>query len=393
MNKPDHIVIAGAGLAAQRCCQALRRRGHDGPITLVGDERRLPYDRPPLSKEHLTGAMDDAALDLRPASWYEEHGVDLVHDAPAAGLDPDARQVRLASGARLGYDRLLIATGARPVELPGTAGFDNVHVLRSAADGARLGGELRPGTRLAIVGAGFIGQEVAASARSLGVEVTVIEAAPAPLHGLLGLELGGWFADMHREEGVDVLLGRQVASFRGARGRLEACVLDGGGEVECDLLLVGVGVRPAAGWLEGSGLPATGVPVDSHGRTALPGVFAAGDVSRPIDPVTGQPGRSDHWEAAVAQAGAAAHAMLGLTPPEHPRPSFWSDQYGTRIQFAGDTRGADGIAIDGDLATRDFNALFHRGGVACAGLLVGRPRALPALRAQLDNPIPERRTA
>lgn len=393
MNKPHHIVIAGAGLAAQRCCQALRRRGHDGPITLVGDERRLPYDRPPLSKEHLTGDMEEAALELRPAAWYEEHGVDLVLDDPAAGLDPDARAVRLASGTRLGYDRLLIATGARPVELPGTAGYDNVHVLRSAVDAARLGASLRPGTRLAIVGAGFIGQEVAASARSLGVEVTVIEAAPAPLHGLLGPELGGWFADMHREEGVRVLLGRQVASFRGAVGRLEACVLDGGGEVECDVLLVGVGVRPAAAWLEGSGLPPTGVPTDARGRTVLPDVFAAGDVSRPIDPVTGQAGRSDHWEAAVAQAGAAAHGMLGLEPPEHPRPSFWSDQYGTRIQFAGDTRGAGGVVIDGDPAARDFTAMFHCRGVACAGLLVGRPRALPALRAQLDNPIPERRAA
>jgi NADPH-dependent 2,4-dienoyl-CoA reductase/sulfur reductase-like enzyme len=393
MSKPHHIVIAGAGLAAQRCCQALRRRGHDGPITLVGDEGALPYDRPPLSKEHLTGAMEGAALELRPGSWYEEHGIDLVLDDPVARLDGVAREVRLASGAALGYDRLLIATGARPVRLPGTAELENVHVLRSAADAARLGDALRPGTRLAIVGAGFIGQEVAASARSLGVDVTVIEATPAPLHGLLGPELGGWFADMHREEGVDVRLGRQVAAFRGTAWRLEACVLDGGDEVECDVLLVGVGVRPAAAWLEGSGLPPTGVPIDPSGRTALPDVFAAGDVSRPIDPVTGQPGRSDHWEAAVAQAASAAHGMLGLEPPAGPRPSFWSDQYGTRIQFAGDTRGADGYVVDGDPAARDFIALFHRGGLACAGLLVGRPRALPALRAQLDNPIPERRTA
>lgn len=393
MTPPDHIVIAGAGLAAQRCCQALRRRGHDGPIVLVGDEATLPYDRPPLSKEHLTGAMGAEALELRPGPWYEEHGIELMLDDPVAALDPHARSVRCTSGRELGYDRLLIATGARPIELPGTREYDNVHVLRSAADARRLGGELRPGTRLAIVGAGFIGQEVAASARSLGVEVTVIEAAPAPLVGLLGEELGGWFARMHREEGVRVLLGQQVAGFRGTGPLLEACVLADGSEVECDLLLVGVGVRPAAAWLEGSGLPADGVPVDGAGRTALPDVFAAGDVSRPIDPVTGRPGRSDHWEAAVAQAAAAAHGMLGLDPPAGPRPSFWSDQYGTRIQFVGDTRGIDGVEIDGDPAARDFAALFHRDGVVRAGLLVGRPRALPALRAQLDNPIPERRTA
>jgi 3-phenylpropionate/trans-cinnamate dioxygenase ferredoxin reductase subunit len=393
MTPPTHIVIAGAGLVAQRACQALRRRGHDGPIVVVGDEATLPYDRPPLSKEHLTGAMEAGALALRPASWYADHGIELVLDDPVVGLDPQARRVGHASGAELGYDRLLVATGARPVELPGTAGYDNVHVLRSAADARRLGAALRPGTRLAIVGAGFIGQEVAASARSLGAEVTMIEAAPAPLHGLLGPRLGGWFAELHREEGVRVLLGEQVSGFRATGATLEACALADGTEVECDVLLVGVGVRPAAAWLEGSGLPADGVPVDAAGRTALPHVFAAGDVSRPIDPATGRPGRSDHWEAAVAQATAAAHGMLGLDAPAAPRPSFWSDQYGTRIQFAGDPRGADGLEIDGDPGERDFTALFTRDGIVRAGLLVGRPRALPALRAQLDNPIPERRTA
>jgi 3-phenylpropionate/trans-cinnamate dioxygenase ferredoxin reductase subunit len=393
MTPPTHIVIAGAGLVAQRCCQTLRRRGHDGPILVVGDEGTLPYDRPPLSKEHLTGQMESSALALRPAGWYDDNGIELALDDPVVGLDPHARRIGRASGAELGYDRLLIATGARPIELPAAAGYENAHVLRSAADAARLGEALRPGTRLAIVGAGFIGQEVAASARSLGAEVTMIEAAPTPLHGLLGPRLGGWFADVHREEGVSVLLGRQVAGLRGSGSTLDACVLDDGAEIECDVLLVGIGVRPAAAWLEGSGLPSGGVPVDAGGRTAIRDVFAAGDVSRPIDPVTGEPGRSDHWEAAVAQSAAAAHAMLGLDPPEHPRPSFWSDQYGTRIQFAGDTRGADGIEIDGDPAARDFTAVFHRDGVVCAGLLVGRPRALPALRAQLDNPIPERRTA
>lgn len=393
MTPPNHIVIAGAGLVAQRCCQTLRRRGHDGPIVIVGDEATLPYDRPPLSKEHLTGRMEARALELRPESWYEDHGVELVLDDPVVGLDPHARRVGQASGASLGYDRLLIATGARPIVLPGTAGYENAHVLRTAADARRLGAALRPGTRLAIVGAGFIGQEVAASARSIGAAVTMIEAAPTPLHGLLGPRLGGWFAELHAGEGVTVLAGRQVAGFRGTGATLEACVLADGTEIECDLLLVGVGVRPAAAWLEGSGLPSDGVPVAADGRTALPDVFAAGDVCRPLDPVTGEPGRSDHWEAAVAQAGAAAHGMLGLDPPDAPPPSFWSDQYGTRIQFAGDPRGADAIEIDGDPAARDFTALFTRDGVVRAGLLVGRPRALPALRAQLDNPIPERRTA
>ena len=379
---PHRVVIAGAGLAAQRATQALRRRGHDGPIVIVGDEARLPYDRPPLSKEYLSGRMERDALDLRPEAWYTEHGVELIPGDPAVALDAGRRALRLASGAVLGYDRLLIATGARPRELPGTDGYENVHVLRSAADSERLRDSLRPGTRLAIAGAGFIGQEVAATARSLGAAVTMIEAAPTPLHVQLGPELGAWFAALHREEGVEVLLGSRIAGFRITGTRIEACVLDGGAEVELDVLLVGIGVLPAADWLAGSVLGAGGVRVDARCRTEAPDVFAAGDVAG-----------GDHWEAAVAQAGAAAHGMLGLDPPATPRPSFWSDQYGTRIQFAGSARDADGADIDGDPAARDFTALFHRGGVVTGGLLVGRPRALPKLRRQIGNPVTERRTA
>jgi 3-phenylpropionate/trans-cinnamate dioxygenase ferredoxin reductase component len=393
MSTPTHIVIAGAGLAAQRATQALRRRGHDGPIAIVGDEATVPYDRPPLSKEYLTGAMESSALELRPRAWYDDHGVELILDDPATALDPGRARLRLASGTELGYDRLLIATGARPRTLQGTERFANAHVLRSATDSDRLRDALRPGTRLAIVGAGFIGQEAAATARSLGAYVTMIEAAPTPLFGQLGPRMGAWFAGLHRAEGVGVLLGAQIADFRGDGDTLTAVVLADGTEVECDVLLVGVGVQPAADWLDGSGLPADGVPVDARGASAAPGVFAAGDVARPIDPATGIPGRSDHWEAAVAQAATAAHGMLGLEPPQQPLPSFWSDQYGTRIQFVGTARDADGVEIVGDPDARDFTALFHRGGRVSGGLLVGRPRALPALRKQIGEPIPDRRTA
>jgi len=374
------LVLVGAGLAAQRCIQALRRRGHDGPITLLGDEGVLPYDRPPLSKERLAGAMEDVALTLRPAAWYAEHGVELRLADPAVALEPGV--VRTASGAALRYDRVLIATGTRPIPLADAAPFANVHTLRTADDAAALGARLRPGARLLIAGAGFVGQEVAATARSLGVAVTLIEAAPAPLHGPLGPRLGGWFAELHRAEGVDVRLGVRIARFDGAAGRLHGVVLDDGTALACDDLLVGIGVRADTAWLASAGLPADGLPVDARGATALPGVFAAGDVAR-----------GDHWEAAVAQGVAAAHGMLGLDPPAQPRPSFWSDQYGIRVQFAGDARGADAIELDGDPDARDFTALFLRDGVVRAGLLVGRPRALPALRDQLDQPLEDRRTA
>jgi len=374
------LVLVGAGLAAQRCIQALRRRGHDGPITLLGDEGVLPYDRPPLSKERLAGAMEDAALTLRPAAWYDEHGVELRLADPAVALEPGV--VRTASGAGLRYDRVLIATGTRPVPLPGAAPYANVHTLRTARDAAALGARLRPGARLLIAGAGFVGQEVAATARSLGVAVTLIEAAPAPLHGPLGPRLGGWFAELHRAEGVDVRLGVRITGFDGAGARLHGVVLDDGSALACDALLVGIGVRADTAWLASAGLPADGLPVDARGATALPGVFAAGDVAR-----------GDHWEAAVAQGVAAAYGMLGLEPPAQPRPSFWSDQYGIRVQFAGDARGADAIELDGDPDARDFTALYLRDGVVRAGLLVGRPRALPALRDQLDQPLEDRRTA
>ena len=362
-----NIVLVGAGLAAQRCAHALRRRGHDGPITLVGDEGRLPYDRPPLSKERLAGECDDDALALRPAAWYADHDIELRLGDPAVALDPVARTVTTASGAALPYDRVLVATGARPLQLPG------MRLLRSARDAAALAGVLRPGARLAVAGAGFIGQEVAATARGLGVEVTLIETAPTPLHGLLGPELGWWFARLHAEEGVDVRLGARIAHV--APG---AVTLDDGARFACDAVLAGVGVRPDTAWLASAGLPAHGLPVDARGATGVPGVFAAGDVAL-----------GHHWEAAVAQGVAAAHGMLGLDPPPHPRPSFWSDQYGIRIQFAGDPRGADAVELDGDPDARDFTALYLRDGVVRAGLLVGRPRALPALRDQLDQPLPQ----
>lgn len=368
------IILIGAGLAAQRCAQALRRRGHDGRIILLGDEGRLPYDRPPLSKEHLTHPSE---LALRPQRWYEEHDVELHLDDPATALDPLARTVTTRSGARLGYDRVLIATGARPLSLRGMEERENVHTLRTAADAAALAERLRPGARLLVAGAGFIGQEVAQTARPLGVDVTLVEAAPTPLYALLGPDLGGWFAQLHRDAGIDVRLGTQIAHFDG-----HAATLDDGARIECDALLAGVGVRPDTAWLAPAGLPALGIPVDASGATARPHVYAAGDVAL-----------GHHWEAAVAQGIAAAHGMLGLEPPPHPRPSFWSDLGGLRVQLAGDPRGAEEIVIDGDPDARDFAALLLRDGVVRAGLLVGRPRALPALRDQLDQPLPDRRTA
>lgn len=378
------ILIVGGGLAAQRCAETLRRRGYDGTVRIVCAEPEPPYDRPPLSKELLAGRTDEEEIAFRPAWWYEEKEVELLLGSPAESLDPRARTVRLDCGAELGYEQLLIATGGAARRLPFLDGFDNVHALRTLADARRLRAALRPGVRLAVIGAGFIGQEVAATARGLGVEVTMIEALGAPLEPILGAELGRWFADLHAGEGIRVLTDARLESGVGRNGRLEQLRLADGRTIACDVAVVGVGTAPATNWLRGSGLDDTGVHTDAAGRTAIPGVFAAGDASIPFDTRFGVHARTEHWDAAAWQGAAVAKAMLGEEPGAPPLPSFWSDQHGLRIQYVGHARHADAVAIEGDAEASDFEAIFTRGGTPIAGLAVGRPRAIPSLRKRIE---------
>ncbi|MDX6622486.1 MAG: hypothetical protein QOE75_418 [Solirubrobacterales bacterium] len=377
------VLIAGGGLAAQRVAETLRRRGYDGAVRIAGAEPEPPYDRPPLSKQLLAGAADEESVAYRPAEWYAQAGVELLLGASAAGLDARRRRVRLESGGELAYESLVIATGGAPRRLPFLAGA-NVHELRTLADLRRLRAQLRPGARLALVGAGFIGQEVAATARGLGLEVTVIEALPAPLEPIVGPRLGRWFAALHAEEGVRVLTGVALDSVRGGE-RVEELVLADGRRIGCDLVVVGVGTVPATAWLRGSGLGESGVLVDAGGRTALPGVYAAGDACLALEPRRNVHARSEHWDAASWQGASVAKAILGEPPGRPPLPSFWSDQYGLRIQCVGHPALADEVVVEGDLAARDFEALFRRAGVPVAGLAAGRPRAIPALRKQIEG--------
>lgn len=379
----EGIVIVGGGLAAQRCAEGLRRRGYDGSVRIVCAEPDPPYDRPPLSKQVLAGTAEAESAIYRPSWWYEEREVELLLGARAEALDPEARLVRLDSGATLAYEKLLIATGGAPRRLPFLEGYENVHYLRTLADARRLRAALTPGARLAVVGAGFIGQEVAATARGLGLEVTMIEALETPLAPILGVELGRWFAELHLEEGVRVITGAMLEGARGA-GRVEELVLADGRRLACDAVVVGIGTVPATDWLAGSGLEQGGVRVDTAGRTALPGVYAAGDASLPFDPRFGAHARTEHWDAAAWQGAAAAKAMLGEYPGTPPLPSFWSDQYGLRIQSVGHPHHADGVLTEGSPAERDFEAVFTRGGIPVAGLAVGRPRAIPALRRRIE---------
>lgn len=374
------VVIAGGGLAAQRAVETLRRNGFEEPIRVITDEPAAPYDRPPLSKAYLAGEVDDDALRFRPDAWYREQDVDLLTGASAAALDVTRREVTLASGERLRFQHLLIATGGTPRTLPGTEGFDNVHVLRTVEDARRVRDVLTPGGRLAIVGAGFIGMEVAATAARLGVEVTIVEAAQTPLAAVLGPDLGGWFAELHRGEGIAVHVSARITGFQGTGSIIRAIELDDGRRVACDAVVVGIGMEPATGWLRDSGLDDGGIPVDAAGRTRVPGIYAAGDASRPHDPRTGRHVRTEHWEAAARQGASAARAILGLEPAPPAIPSFWSDQHGLRIQYVGHAHGSDAIAIDGDLDARDFTATYTRAGKPVAALLVGRPHALAQTR-------------
>lgn len=380
------MVIVGGGLAAQRAAETLRRRGYDGRVRIVCAESDPPYDRPPLSKQVLAGTAADDTVAFREPNWYDDLEVELQLGSSAVALDPGARRVRLGSGEELDYGALLIATGGapRPVRF---LDHDNVHALRTLEDTRRLRAELRPGARLAIVGAGFIGQEVAATARRLGAEVTIIEALDAPLERILGVHLGGWFADLHAEEGVNLLTGVELIGARG-RDRVEELILRDGRRVPCDAVLIGIGTEPATGWLAGSGLDGNAVQVDAAGRTRAPDVYAAGDVCAPFDPRHDSYSRTEHWGAAAWQGAAAAKAMLGEEIDPAPLPSFWSDQYGIRIQCVGHPHLADSVVIDGAPAERNFEAVLTRAGVPVAGLAVGRPRAVPPLRELIETSAP-----
>jgi NADPH-dependent 2,4-dienoyl-CoA reductase/sulfur reductase-like enzyme len=367
----DGIVIAGGGLAGQRCAETLRRTGYDGRLRMLCGEPRAPYDRPPLSKAVLAAADAEAGLDMRPASWYADHDVDLLLGAGAAALDCARRVVTLDDGRALGYEQLLIATGSRPRRLALVDGFANVHMLRTLEDARALRAALAAGGRLVIVGAGFIGQEVAAAAAKAGVQTTIVEAGDAPLAAVLGPAVGTWFADLHRSEGVDVVLGATVAAATGGR-RVEQLTLSDGRRLACDHVLVGIGVDPDLGWLAGSGLDPAIVRTGTDGHTGAPGVFAAGDA-------TG----GGHWESAARQGMTAARAMLGLGSSRPAHASFWSDLYDTRVHYLGHASGADATAIDGDPARRDFSVTFTRAGAPVAVLLVGRPHDLPTARALL----------
>lgn len=393
---PATTVIVGGGLAGQRCAEALRRLGHDGPIVLVCGEPVPPYDRPPLSKALLAGAGSMDAPRLRDDAWYAANAVDLLLGTRATALDAVARRLVVAGGRELPFDHLVVATGAVPRRLPMLDRCDNALTLRDLADARELRGRLGAGVRVLVVGAGFLGLEVAATATGLGAEVAVVEAAPAPASAILGIGAGARLAELHRRHGVAVRTGTQIRRvLRGGRDELRGVELDTGTRLAADVAVVAVGAVPDTRWLSGAGLPADGLPVATGGTTAVPDVLAAGDAARPPHPVTGAPTRSEHWEAAARSGAAAARTIVGVPHPPEPPPSFWSDQHGVRLHLVGDPRRADAVTTDGDPETDTYISTYWRAGRPAAVLLVGCPAELPAARRRVATgiPDPERRAA
>jgi 3-phenylpropionate/trans-cinnamate dioxygenase ferredoxin reductase subunit len=383
------IVVVGTGIAGASAVEMLRREGYDGRITLVGDEPETPYDRPPLSKGYILGTTPEAKLTLRPASYYIEHTIELRLGQRATHLDLAARRVTLADGERLRFDRLLIATGgaARRLSIPG-ADLDGIRYLRTLADARALLAELSAAAsaheRAVVVGAGFIGAEVASACRELGLEVTLMELLPLPLGRVLGAEMGRFYAETHRMHGVDLRLGESVAAFRGA-GRVEEVVTTGGARIPCGFVLVGVGMRPADDWLRDSGLPLDGgISVDAYCETSALGVFAAGDVARwPYASVVGEPAellRLEHWDNGLRQGEAAARNLLGQHIPFAPVPYFWSDQYDLKLQYVGYAHPSDTLLLRGHPRDGAFIAFYLRSGRVRAAAAINRIRDLAALK-------------
>jgi 3-phenylpropionate/trans-cinnamate dioxygenase ferredoxin reductase subunit len=388
----SRIVVIGAGLAGLRVVENLRAHKHRGPITLVGEERRPPYDRPPLSKEVLRG--ERPVIELRKPEAYDELGLDLRLGVSATGLDVAAHEVQLDGGVRLPYDHVVIATGAVPRRLPTINDVAGVHYLRTAEDSLALGDAIRSASSFAVVGGGFIGCEVAASARAMDVDVTLIELLEAPLARVLGPVLGEEIAQIHSSHGVDVRCGVGVSGAVG-ESAVERLLLSDGSEIDADIALVCLGVVPATDWLAGSDLHVdNGVVCDQHGRASAAGVWAVGDMARWRDPATNRHARIEHWTNAVEQAEVAAANILAGTGDtgenvplrsHAPVPYVWSDQYDFKIQSVGYPEPDDDVELL-RVGKRDrLLALYHREGTLTAAVGFSAAAAVMKVRTLLAS--------
>jgi 3-phenylpropionate/trans-cinnamate dioxygenase ferredoxin reductase subunit len=390
-DKQTHVIV-GAGLAGAKAAEALREEGFDGSVVLLGTENELPYERPPLSKEYLRGEAPREKARVHDGGFYESHDIELRTGTTATGIDTGASEVELDGGERLKYDRLLIATGAEPrrLDLPG-ADLDGIHVLRDLDDSDAIAERLARGSgKLVVIGAGWIGSEVAASARQKGLEVAIVEMAATPLERVLGREVGEVYAGVHRDQGVDLRLGAQLEGFEGA-GRVERVKLAGGDTLDADFVVVGVGVTPRTTLAKQAGLELdNGIKVGADLRTSAENVFAAGDVANAHHPFYDRHIRVEHWANALNQPATAAQAMLGNDAGYDRLPYFFSDQYDVGMEYVGFAEDWDDVVIRGDAEAREFIAFWLRDRRVLAGMNVNvwdvtdRVKALIQSRMQVD---------
>ena len=386
----EHVVIVGASLAGLRAAESLRGAEFAGRITMIGDEPHHPYDRPPLSKRLLSGEWDEDRIALRKPDQIDSLDLTWRTGVRAIGLDVDERRVLLGDGTHADADGIVLATGATPRHLPGQETHESAHVLRTIDDALRLRGEIHDGgKRVAVIGAGFVGLEVAATARKLGNEVVVLEGAPAPLMRGLGAEMGEAVAAVHADHGVDIRCGTGVAGF----GPRHVELADGT-TVDADVLVIGIGVVPATEWLEGSGLTLhDGIVCGPDLSAGHDGIFAAGDVARWHNPLFDEAMRIEHWTNAAEQGAHVGTNLMAWSAgePTHayePVPFFWSEQYDRRIQFLGRPAGDDEVCIvAGSVADRKFATLYGSGGRLRGVLGLNMPRVVMPFRAHLEQRI------
>jgi 3-phenylpropionate/trans-cinnamate dioxygenase ferredoxin reductase component len=357
-NDQTHIIV-GASLTGAKAAETLRQNGFEGRIVVIGAEDERPYERPPLSKDYLRGEVEREKVYVHDEGFYAEHDIELRLGREAVRLDTSNNELELDDGDRLRYDRLLLATGAEPRRLSMRgADLDGVFYLRSVEDSDTLRKRLDGGGSVVVVGAGWIGSEVAASARQRGLEVTVVEPASVPLERVLGAELGGVYRDIHTDHGVRMLLGTGVEAFEGYPA-VERVRTDDGRELECDFVVVGVGVEPRTRLAAEAGIAVdNGVVVDAQLQASVPGVFAAGDVANAHHPFYSEHIRVEHWANALNQGPAAARNMLGQRDPYERLPYFFSDQYDVGMEYTGFARSWDRVVFRGDPATREFVAFW-----------------------------------
>jgi 3-phenylpropionate/trans-cinnamate dioxygenase ferredoxin reductase component len=383
----ETFVIVGAGLAGGGAAATLRQEGFDGKVVLIGAEPQPPYERPPLSKEYLRGEASFERALVQPPGFYDENGIEARFGVRATRVDAAEKVVELDSGERVAYERLLIATGSRNRRLP-IPGLDleGIHSLRTVADSDRIRAEIAPGRKAVVVGMGFIGSEVAASLRQSGVDVVVVDRNEVPLRRVLGEEVGRVIEGIHRDHGTSMIFEDTVAAFEGA-GRVERVTTARGRRIECDFVVVGLGVEPVTDLLAdtGAGID-NGVVVDEYCRTGVEGIYAAGDVANHYHPVFGRRIRVEHWQNALKQGPAAARNMLEKGEPYDEVPWFWSDQYEYNLQYAGFHTEWDELVVRGSMEERNFVAFYRKDRRVLAAVAVNRGkdlrRSMPLIKAR-----------